>query len=267
MLRTIRLVLLTAALAVSLVPSGFAQTTLSTTTLTQAATETGDQIAVLSTSGIAVNDYVFIDREFMQVRAINSPYLRVSRGVNSVASPHVNFSVVTFGARTRFYANDPKPGRCTRGSDGAEFLPHISVSTGNSWDCPATVLQSWQLMNPRGVQTIKSVWFTLGNAGATVNEVILDHPRPININSCRVVYVGATSGTVAGGSVTVGTLINTGDIVAVTPYENAKAVGSTTALVVNTGQVSANSPIHIRHAGVGTTQAGSAIVECEYEIR
>lgn len=266
MMRHIRLVLLTAALALGFVTAGSAQTSLNTTTTTQAVTETASQVAVLSTTNIAVGDQIFIDHETMRVLAVTSPYLRVSRGVNSVASPHPNFSLVTTGALGRFYASDPKPGTCVRGSDGAEFLPHIVPRTGNAWDCAAGV-QVWVLINPRGLQTARTVWLDLGNAGASVTDVILQHPRPINITACRVIYVEATSGTVASASVSIGTTATATDIVALTVYENAKAVGTNTTLTVNTGQVSANSPVFVKHAGVGTAQAGQAIVECNYEPR
>ena len=83
-----------------------------------------------------------------------------------------------------------------------------------------------------------------------------------------MVYVDATAGTVAGGSVKIGTSVGGAELVAATNYENSKAVGTQTALTLTAAadRVAANTPICVRHTGVAVTQAGQSVVEVEYEI-
>lgn len=118
-------------------------------------------------------------------------------------------------------------------------------------------------------QIARSVAFNLDNGnGTTIDDVILRHSRPIRPLAARIVYTGATTGTVAAGSAKIGTAVNGAEVVAATNYENTKAVGTTTAMaLVATGWIAANTPIIVRHTGVAATQAGEAYVELEYEVQ
>lgn len=124
----------------------------------------------------------------------------------------------------------------------------------------------------RGVakrEVASSVWFDLDNgAGTTIDDVILRSSQNISIKAARIVYVQATSGTVAAGSAKIGTTVNGDEIVAATNYENAKAVGTATAMTLKAAAafVAANTPICVRHTGVAATQAGQVRVEIEYEV-
>lgn len=111
----------------------------------------------------------------------------------------------------------------------------------------------------------KSASFNLDNgAGTTVDDVVLRPDVPITITAARIVYSDATSGTVAAGNVKIGTTVGGGEIVAATAYENAKAIGTKTDLVIVAGAVPAGTPVIVRHTGVAATQAGLAYVEIEY---
>ena len=74
------------------------------------------------------------------------------------------------------------------------------------------------------------------------------------------------SGTVAAGNVAIGTTLGAHDVVAVTAYENAKAVGTETALVIAAGAIAAGGAVFVRHTGVAATAAGQAVVEIEYTV-
>ncbi len=125
---------------------------------------------------------------------------------------------------------------------------------------------------PRGAgqrQIAKSVWFNLDNgSGVTIDDVILRHTQHISIKAARIVYVDATTGTVAAGSAGIGTTVAGVELVAATNYENTKAVGTTTALTLKAAAafVAAGTPIIVRHTGVAVTQAGQAVVEIEYVV-
>lgn len=128
------------------------------------------------------------------------------------------------------------------------------------------------LLIPRGAmrrQVARSKAFNLDNGAATTaDDVILRHSQPIRIDAARIVYSDATSGTVAAGSVAVGSAVGGAQYVAATNYENTKAVGSQTALTLTSAAavIAANTPICVRHTGVAATQAGEAYVEIEYVV-
>lgn len=117
--------------------------------------------------------------------------------------------------------------------------------------------------------TARSVWFNLDNgAGTTVDDVILRHSQAISIKAARIVYVDATSGTVAAGTTQIGVAVAGATLVAATAYENTKAVGTATALTLTAAAayVAAGTPIVVRHTGVAATAAGQVVIELEYEI-
>lgn len=125
---------------------------------------------------------------------------------------------------------------------------------------------------PRGAgrrQIARSVWFNLDNgSGVTIDDVILYVSQPIKIEAARIVYVDATTGTVAAGTAQIGTTVGGAEIVAATNYENTKTVGSVTAmtLISAAARVAANTMISVRHTGIASTAAGQAVVEIEYVV-
>lgn len=113
----------------------------------------------------------------------------------------------------------------------------------------------------------RSVWFNLDNgSGVTIDDVLLRPTSAITITAARIIYVDATSGTVAAGNVKIGTAVAGEEIVAATAYENSKAVGTATALTIVSGAVAAGTPVIVRHTGVAATAAGQAVVEIEYTV-
>lgn len=111
----------------------------------------------------------------------------------------------------------------------------------------------------------KTMRFDLDNgAGTTIDDVVLVPSVAITITGARIVYTDATTGTVAAGNAKIGTTVGGAEIVAATAYENAKTVGTTTAMVIVSGVVPAAGIVCVRHTGVAATQAGQAYVEIEY---
>lgn len=257
------LMLLISALAVAHAAS--AQTALNSTTLSSAVTATTDTFVLASGTNVSAGHLAFVDRELVQIRAISSATITVTRGVGGTAAmSHASAALVYTGAPERFYANTPS-GSCTRTAEA--YLPHIVPSKGDVWDCPVGT-GTWALINAPGLRTAKSTWFNLDNgAGTTIDDVLIRATRPIRIVACRAVYVDATTGTVAGGSWQVGTTLGGTDVVAATNYENTKAVGTATAGTVLAGAIAANASVFVRHTGVAITQAGQAYVECDYQIQ
>jgi hypothetical protein len=113
----------------------------------------------------------------------------------------------------------------------------------------------------------RSVWFNLDNgAGTTIDDVLLTPTTAITITAARIIYVDATSGTVAAGNAKIGVTLGGAEVVAATAYENAKAVGTTTAMAIVAGAVAAGTSVFVRHTGVASAAAGQAVVEIEYTV-
>lgn len=116
-----------------------------------------------------------------------------------------------------------------------------------------------------GLKIARSVWFNLDNGGGvTIDDVLVKAVAAIQIVAARIVYVDATTGTVAAGNARLGTTLGGSEIAAATAYANAAAVGSETALTIANGRVAGGGAVFCRHTGVAVTQAGQACVEIEY---
>lgn len=125
---------------------------------------------------------------------------------------------------------------------------------------------------PRGEgkrQVARSVWFNIDNgAGTTIDDVILYCAQPISVKAARIIYVDATTGTVAAGNAAIGTTLGGAELVAATAYENSKAVGVVTAMTLTAAaaRVAAGTSIFVRHTGIAATAAGQAVVEIEFVV-
>lgn len=136
-MRSIRLILLVAALMGGLVLPAAAQQVAATTTLSAAVTSTANTIRVATaTTGpnaFQVNNYVWADFEAMQITAINGTTITVQRGqLGTAARAHASGNRVIAGALPVFQQVDPTTlnGTCARGSGEAAYSPWINVRTG-----------------------------------------------------------------------------------------------------------------------------------------
>lgn len=117
------------------------------------------------------------------------------------------------------------------------------------------------------IKIAKSRPFDLDNGGGTtVDDCILLHSKAVLLLAARIVYTGATTGTVAGANAKIGTTVGGAEITAATAYGNAATVGTKTAMTLLVSTVAANTMICVRHTGVAATQAGEAYVEIEYAV-
>lgn len=114
------------------------------------------------------------------------------------------------------------------------------------------------------IKTARSRAFDLD--GTTSDDVMMYVTRQVKLLAARIVYSHATTGTVAAGNARIGTTVGGSEIVAATAYENAKTVGTITAMSLVITVVAAGSFISVRNTVVGATQAGEAYIELDYQL-
>lgn len=158
-MKTIRFAILSVLMTALLSVPVWAQTTVNSTTLNGAITQTQTSITLTSISNISVGDRLFIDWELLFVlqcgtsstvgAGCTSTTVRVQRGVGDGAggraAPHATLAPVWTGPGQRFQVSSPPLGTCVRAT--VEFLPWIDVTTGNIWTCdkrvPASTILKW----------------------------------------------------------------------------------------------------------------------------
>lgn len=145
----------------------FAQTTLNSTTISAAITSTSQtSLTVASATGItapgtgATLVYLLIDREVLQVRAVNGTGIQVTRGqLSTVAATHISGATVwvapAAGGTNQFIPS----GQCQRTL--LPFVPYMVVGgpsagrgaeVGTLWDCLGlTTAGQWVQTNDVGI--------------------------------------------------------------------------------------------------------------------
>lgn len=128
----------------------------------------------------------------------------------------------------------------------------------------STVKTGGQTVN-QALRCVTSPVINIDNgAGTTLDIVLLVPSTAITIHSMHVLYTTATAGTVAAATVGVGTTVAGVELVAATALTNSATVGTEQALTLVTDEVTAGTPIIVRHTGIATTVAGEYIVQMEY---
>lgn len=129
---------------VSFAPQAFGQSILPNTTLSTAlSTSSGKVIVVASATGITAPStsdgtkltYLWIDKEALEVQAVNGTNISVARGVNGTgATPHVSGALVLViqASKATFFGFIPT-GSCTRSNE--LLLPRIHFASGVISDC------------------------------------------------------------------------------------------------------------------------------------
>lgn len=105
--------------------------------------------------------------------------------------------------------------------------------------------------------------------GTTADYIILVPSDGITIIAVRFIYTEATdTAGVASANVKVGTAVGGAELVAATAYEVSKAVGTHTAMALETGAgaVAADGMVAVRHTGIASTEAGEGFVQIEFTV-
>lgn len=137
------------AIVLSLATPGYAQVTLSSTTLAAAVTSTSTTyIQVTSATGFTARQtYAFVDREYLQVISVNGTTIQVARGfAGTLATTHATAKTIYVGPAEYFSSFD-RAGSCT--STQELVLPVINIKTGTIFNCVSSL---WTITNGPGTQ-------------------------------------------------------------------------------------------------------------------
>jgi hypothetical protein len=131
----------------------------------------------------------------------------------------------------------------------------------------AAAIKTSQLATNAKKRFLRSPSYHLDSIGAATFDDVLFRPSvACTLVAARIVYDVETAGTIAAGSVAIGSTVGGAGICAAVNFENSKTVGTTTALVVTSGVLAATTMIALRVTGVAATAAGWVHVELEYTI-
>jgi hypothetical protein len=108
--------------------------------------------------------------------------------------------------------------------------------------------------------------FDIDVGAADFDQVLLIPVSSIEITSAKVVYTHATTGTLTGCMVRVGTTLDGVEIVADVALTSGATIGSTQTLEIVEGTVAAGATVFVRWYGIAATVAGKAFVQIEYNI-
>ena len=127
-------------------------------------------------------------------------------------------------------------------------------------------LSTYLLRGKQKRQIIKTVPINLDSGvGSNVDYVMVYFPDEVELLDARVVFTEATdTGYTGTVTVKVGTTAAGAEIVTATAIESAKAVGSTSALVLNLNSLPAGTTVFVRHTGIAATEAGAYFVQLQY---
>ncbi len=127
-----------------------AQTLITNTTLSAAATATTRTVSLTSASGTAVGSFLYVDYELMLINGISGTTITVQRGQGGTGvQAHASAAVVLVGAGNLFRNNDPPYGKCVNADYPATSKPWVNVVSGNVWLCRfgSGGVGTWQATN------------------------------------------------------------------------------------------------------------------------
>jgi hypothetical protein len=206
------------SVVLGLAGAAFAQTALTSTTLSTATDNKQVTVVVASATGFnapglaqakggvggmstANLTVLYVDREVMDIVAVSSTTITVRRGTQgTAATAHASGATVRVGPASNFALADPV-GTCTRTL--VPYVPVINVKTGEGFDC---VNSMWAGYRGRSVGAAVASASTIAPIGhvthvtGTTNVVTVTPPPFCPTNGCQITLIpdGLWSTTNAG---------------------------------------------------------------------
>lgn len=203
----------------------FAQTTVTSTTLSSALSYTSTTVRVASATGIAIpslpssagdigspssNDVtiIYADREAMRVVGVSGTIISVQRGFGgTLQSAHISGAKVWVGPGSYFYSTAPE-GACT--STGLTSLPRIITTTGDLYTCGNgqwTTFGTYENRLTQGATLASATTITPTNpihvVSGTTEVVTITVPPACQSTGCQLILIpsGNFTTTASGGNV------------------------------------------------------------------
>lgn len=119
---------------------GFAQVSLTQTTLSAAINSSQTTLQVASATNISAGTELYIDTEAFSVASITGTLVKVApRGsAGTKAFGHISGAAVLVGPPQAFIGFDPS-GACTAGSGLFQYTPVVNINNGNEWLCSSVL--------------------------------------------------------------------------------------------------------------------------------
>lgn len=237
--------LIALAALVGLAPTLTAQTSLTTTTLSSAVTDSTTVWAVASATGIDAGDYLFVDREAARVLAVNGTNITVQRGfAGTVGRAHGASQTVYVGAPDNFYQSEVA-GACTAANE--LYTPRIVLPTGNIYQCTGSTAGAyWQEIGP-SMGTTTAVFSQGGTAADALDTIFFIADRTYVVTKIQAVWgVAESTGSM---DIMVEKLTGTTACASGTDLQTAAIAGTGTANTVNSATLSATASALLVAAG------------------
>ena len=187
----------------------------------------------------------------------------------SVQKGSLYFAVDNTDDQTHIYQ------KVDEGGDNADwvrmFVENQALIDNNDLAASAGVVGSKLATNARRQFAVSKEFDIDNGAGTTDDDIILSTSDGCTVVSAAIVYTVATdSAGAAAANAKIGTTVGGSQVVETTALEVSKAVGSRTAMVLETGagvlNVDAGGFLCVRHTGVTATEAGKYKVVVEYQV-
>lgn len=229
----IRAFALSLLLAVGLLVSASAQTSLTSTTLSSAVTASDTTFTVASATGVDAGDYLFLDREAVRVNSVAGTQVRVTRGFNGTAARAHAASVTVYVGAPDNFASSEVGGTCT--ASAQSYTPRIVLPSGNVYSCTG----GW--WNPIGADggSIQASFVQGATVADALDTVFFTADRDFVVS--KITAVWSTAESTGSMDIMVEKLTGTTACASGTDLQSAAIAGTGTANTLNTATLTATS--------------------------
>jgi hypothetical protein len=242
-MRNLRTFLLSALLALCAAAPGLAQTTVSSTTLSNAVDAAQTRFVVASATDLSAGYTLFVDREAMKVNSVSGTTVTVRRGADGTAArAHAASAIVYHGPTTEFYASEVVPGStCTATAEA--YLPRIVLPTGNVYQCTNS---QWYAIGSE-IGSIQASFVQGGTAADALDTIFFIADRDYVVTAVSAIW--GTAETTGSMDIMVEKLTGTTACASGTDLLSAAIAGTGTANTVNAGALVTTASAHLLAAG------------------
>lgn len=229
------------ALVIGLAASVWAQTTVTSTTLSTSISDSATTMVVASATGFDAGDIAFIDREALFVRAVSGTNITVQRGwAGTRAAAHSATSVIYIGAPDVYYASAPA-GSCTATAE--RYLPRIVLPAGDVYQCANA---RWVLVGS-DLGTTTASFVQGGTAADALDTIFFIADRDYLVTKIEAIW--GTAESTGSMDIMVEKLTGTTACASGTDLQASAIAGTGTANTVNTATLSATASALFVSAG------------------